>query len=907
MTLHEAIEEVLKESGASLSANEIADQINSKGLYHRKDGTIIKPVQIFARVSNYNYLFEIKPNRKIALLNKDIILFNDLVKKLSSVLVKRIHNLNLINVILPVLTYLAWSRKRIFLGNDSKKAKEVLISLYEEIRNDRINNTLFPDFESLFYFLRVEDFEEIFDIIKKSQINEGLSELVFGPFFNKLINEKNLLGSYRGPEAFVPDELANLIAKIIDVQQLPIITDPYAGTASLLSAFREQNRGKNLLYHLVEDNIQFLLLGTLNLKANGFKKFMYFLSSDINDFQRYSSICTVTKPPFGGRFKEPFIWNLPNGQKVKTSEIVSASIVKILEGLKTYGKAFITVPSGVLFRSDRFSIQLRRYLITEHILTGVITLPDGLFKPYSGVSTTMLIIDMRKRKSRNKFLFYDLTSNNHGSINENGTKISELLSLNETIESGENFNFVSYDDIKDSQFQLDRSLIYNKNNKNLATFDNSTIDKKGFKIVSQLLDFFKGNSIKTNNLNKFEGVPFVQVSDLSTNIGITELDLSKVKRFVSDVELIKGQPSFIPNNSILISNVGTHLKATLFKNKSNVLCSNNIIVLKPKESLLPEYLIAIFQTPEFLMQIESIRTFNRLTSFRLYDFLNLYVDVPPIFEQTEYLNKFLSNQFQEQRELNEKANSNDLYNIISRMKHELMQSVSSLGMDLKLVKEYLLKKERNSDHLSLKDHLITVLPGMEKGTIERSQLDSVLNRMIKCQNNASETLTKSEETLRIGTISFNSQEILFKKFLREEILPLYENANCVIKIFHDDVINGDRYQLKVLFKNLIDNAIKHGFDPNTIKTKNLINIRLNGFNISTGYHEILVENNGKELPEDVNFSQFETRGVSHGKNSGTGFGGYHIKKVIENHKGQLELFPDKFNDFKVGFLIRLPI
>src|SRR5699024_12810509 len=72
MTLHEAIEMILQETGRPMSSREIADVVNKRNLYTRRDGLSISASQIAARVGNYENLFR-KQLGKIKLVNDDIV------------------------------------------------------------------------------------------------------------------------------------------------------------------------------------------------------------------------------------------------------------------------------------------------------------------------------------------------------------------------------------------------------------------------------------------------------------------------------------------------------------------------------------------------------------------------------------------------------------------------------------------------------------------------------------------------------------------------------------------------------------------------------------------------------------------------------------------------------------------
>lgn len=72
MTLHEAIEKILQETGRPMSTREIADIVNKRNLYTRRDGHPVSASQIAARVGNYENLF-VKQLGKIKLVNDDVV------------------------------------------------------------------------------------------------------------------------------------------------------------------------------------------------------------------------------------------------------------------------------------------------------------------------------------------------------------------------------------------------------------------------------------------------------------------------------------------------------------------------------------------------------------------------------------------------------------------------------------------------------------------------------------------------------------------------------------------------------------------------------------------------------------------------------------------------------------------
>ena len=113
----------------------------------------------------------------------------------------------------------------------------------------------------------------------------------------------------------------------------------------------------------------------------------------------------LANPPFKGSLDEsntnPDVLGM-----VKTKKTELLFVAHILRALKLGGRAAVVVPDGVLFGSSKAHQQLRKTLIEENQLEGIISLPSGVFKPYAGVSTAILLFT--KGGTTERVWFYDL-------------------------------------------------------------------------------------------------------------------------------------------------------------------------------------------------------------------------------------------------------------------------------------------------------------------------------------------------------------------------------------------------------------------------------------------------------------------------------------------------------------------
>ena len=115
----------------------------------------------------------------------------------------------------------------------------------------------------------------------------------------------------------------------------------------------------------------------------------------------------LANPPFAGSLDyENTAKDLLQIVKTKKTELLFLAL--FIRLLKPGGRAAVIVPDGVLFGSSKAHRELRRVLVEEHKLDGVISLPGGVFKPYAGVSTAILLFTKTNSGGTDHVWFYDV-------------------------------------------------------------------------------------------------------------------------------------------------------------------------------------------------------------------------------------------------------------------------------------------------------------------------------------------------------------------------------------------------------------------------------------------------------------------------------------------------------------------
>jgi type I restriction enzyme M protein len=205
------------------------------------------------------------------------------------------------------------------------------------------------------------------------------------------------------------------------------ICDPACGTAGFLVAASEFLRRQypnllldeadrehfhNSMFHGYDFDGTMLRIGSMNMLLHGVEapdiRYRDSLSDGASgDAELYSLI--LANPPFAGSLDyESTAKDLQQVVKTKKTELLFLAL--FLRLLKTGGRASVIVPDGVLFGSSKAHKELRRTLVEDHKLDGVVKLPSGVFRPYAGVSTAILLFTKTGVGGTDHVWFYDVAA-----------------------------------------------------------------------------------------------------------------------------------------------------------------------------------------------------------------------------------------------------------------------------------------------------------------------------------------------------------------------------------------------------------------------------------------------------------------------------------------------------------------
>lgn len=223
-----------------------------------------------------------------------------------------------------------------------------------------------------------------------------------------------------------PRHIIKLMVEMTAPTPRDVICDPACGTAGFLIAASEylvrhhseaiyrdeaaRRRYNEGTFHGYDFDSTMLRIGSMNMLLHGVENpdIRYrdsLAQADDDEAEKYSLI--LANPPFAGSLDyESTARDLQQIVKTKKTELLFMAL--FLRLLQTGGRAAVIVPDGVLFGSSKAHKALRRMLVEEQKLDAVISMPSGVFKPYAGVSTAIVLFTRTNSGGTDQVWFYDM-------------------------------------------------------------------------------------------------------------------------------------------------------------------------------------------------------------------------------------------------------------------------------------------------------------------------------------------------------------------------------------------------------------------------------------------------------------------------------------------------------------------
>lgn len=237
-----------------------------------------------------------------------------------------------------------------------------------------------------------------------------------------------------------PRHIIRMMVELMEPSLKDTICDPAMGSAGFIvesakyiqthyksELLKKENAAhyKNGMLHGFDTDATMLRIGAMNLMLHGVDnpdiQYQDSLSTDNTDADRYT-LC-LANPPFTGSLdNEAVSKSLLAITKTKKTELLFLAL--FVRMLQIGGRCASIVPDGVLFGNSTGHKSIRKELIDRQRLQAVISMPSGVFKPYAGVSTAILIFTKTNAGGTDKVWFYDMKADGF-SLDDKRTPIAD--------------------------------------------------------------------------------------------------------------------------------------------------------------------------------------------------------------------------------------------------------------------------------------------------------------------------------------------------------------------------------------------------------------------------------------------------------------------------------------------------
>ncbi len=470
----------------------------------------------------------------------------------------------------------------------------------------------------------------------------------------------SIMGSQGDAGQFrTPRHIIDMMVEIIDPKKNETILDPACGTAGfLISAYRHilaQNKdedGKSTLtaddrkrltenfagYDISPDMVR---LSRVNMYLHHFTKPKISEYDTLTSEEKWDDCYDVilANPPF----MTPKGGIMPHSRyrvKAKRSEVLFVDY--IAEHLNPTGRAAIIVPEGIVFQSANAYKELRKYLVDDGLLYAVISLPVGIFNPYSGVKTSILLIDKSFARLKDEILFVKL--NNDGFDLGAQRREIEGSEIPEIIRIVQKYHADLEPQTADNDI-LHHPLVTIASKERVAEQDYILVGER-YKVdksldttypVVPLSDICEINAENKNPTLAFGDDEFIYIDISSVENGTGKVDFSNK---IKGTDAPSRAKRAVKKGDILFSTVRPNLKAYGYVEREDCDCcvaSTGFAVISAKSVVLSKYVYYMLYSEPVQTQLSSMMGKGAYPSVNQKDVSQIQIPLPSLSIQEDFV------------------------------------------------------------------------------------------------------------------------------------------------------------------------------------------------------------------------------------------------------------------------------
>lgn len=712
----------------------------------------------------------------------------------------------------------------------------------------------------------------IFNRIEDSFIKENGSSLV------ETLLEGFFSNQRFGSDALQPKEISKIINHFAGKKNALSYFNPFAGLGSLAI-----NLPDNFTYLGEELSSLNQVLGNIRMLIHNCPSHFKLKEADsIKNFvfeEKYDFI--AFNPPFNIKLRSNEYDEISEKNEYFSRANANTFIVsECLGKLKEGGKMVFVMPNSFLFSRSTIHKKFRKFLVTNGYIETIISLPSNVLS-FSSISVNIIVVSKTKNKyAKVRFLdatkLYVTQSNKQNLIDSN--KVIELIESNRKSEWIKN---VSLEEIAENDYDLSVNRFVTED---LGLSEN---ESKELVKLNDLISIVKADKfkVKTGKL--------VKIKDLASDI----IDNTKTFNNLEETEL-KKDANLLKQDTLLLSLAHNNLKPTLYKKeKENIYYSRDFIFacIINNDKVNSDYLVLELHKEYVERQINSKKLGTAIQRVLKEDLLNIKIVIPTLAEQLIKVNTYRASIISKKQEDFKQLVKNyglDVADENSFLRHQIAGTLKNVRGAFKAILQIVNEK--------IEPQIPEVLDFKRNENLQQTLKDylDIMERDLTSINNSINVVGQSLDLIDLKTEKF---DVL--KFLKNYVSEINSRTSNIFEISLDPdeellkekevskvYIFGDKEFLRRIFDNIIENAVKHGFEGK-LNQNNKIRIDLL-YNFEDSNIQVDFTNTGKPLPEDFTHEAYTRKGSKLGANAGNGIGGWFINEVMKLHNGSLSIIDE---------------
>ncbi len=449
-----------------------------------------------------------------------------------------------------------------------------------------------------------------------------------------------------------PKELIKFVHDLFNLNEKNKIFLPYSEPAfvldllELLNLDHPENSNENItiMDPRIKYNQIYQIFSQLNLPKFEKSSEEPVFSPNFKKFTTCDHV--ISCPPFGMMLNETQKWGtskntiIPKSKKIKKSDEIDLTeygnesihyfISKLIINCKKGTKIALVVPQGFLFKSNRHYEKIRKEIISRCTVQGIIQLPANYFEN-TAISTALLVLEIGTPKQDTYNIFMSVFPKPKKLFEQSNVEILKKIIQNfHSVQKG-----ISINGTELHGFTIPIQEIIHNNwtvtNKTPEFEQMLNIEYK--QTISELVEIIQPTGIPSEVETTGKNIPLIRISDIENNS--IKSKIGRSIRIEND-SLDKFEKFFIKEGDILLSHKGTIGKTVIVKKKNEgSIASNQILILRCKKGIIPEYLFNYLNSKIFNKQIKSGSGGVLIPFLSIPQFRKCVISVPPINIQKE--------------------------------------------------------------------------------------------------------------------------------------------------------------------------------------------------------------------------------------------------------------------------------